>query len=266
MKKLKIGVSFFVLVGVCLLTHKFILLINYLSALILHELAHLFVAKNKGYSLKQIRLDIFGLSISLMEDVEQKDEFSVNIAGPLCNLIVCLMCFSFYYFFPASIQVLNLFCLSNFTLAIFNLLPIYPLDGGKIFKGIIKSDKLYNVLDKVIRWLFASIFIVLFLISCFKQVNFIFAIFALFFLTGHKNKLPTLSVFKFSRNSHLKIRFVKINENMNILTLVKCLKKTQYTIFYCNTLEKKFIDEEELIEISLNNQLTSKLKDIKFFT
>ena len=266
MKKLKIGVSFFALVIVCVITHKIVLLINYFSALIIHELAHLFVAKNKGYNLKQIRLDIFGLSIALKEDVEHKDEFAVNVAGPLCNLIMCLICCSLYYFFPITTKVLNEFCLSNFALAAFNFLPIYPLDGGKIFYGLIKSDKLYNVLDKIIRYSFVTVFAVLFVVSCFSNANFMLLVMVIFFLTSGKKRTPTFSIFKFSKKTQLKIRLVKIKEDMDILTLVKFLKKSTYTIFYCNTLSKKFIDEDEWIEISLSHKLNTKLKDVEIFT
>lgn len=266
MKKFKIGPSFLLLIVLCLTLKNFLLLINYFSALFLHELAHLFVAKSRGYNLKQMRLDIFGLSLNLKEEVDGKDAFAINISGPICNLLICLICFAFYYFVPSSVVVLNTFCLSNFALAIFNLLPIYPLDGGKIFRGLIQSDKVYKLLDKFIRYSFVVVFLILFICSCFNKVNILFAVMVVFFLTSKAKQEHTLSIFKFSKKSQQKVRILKVDENIDIFTLVKQLKKSTYTIFYCKNLNKKYLDEDELINLSLIYQLNTKLKDVKNLT
>ena len=123
---------------------------NYLLAIFLHEIAHLLVAERKGYSLKQIKLDAFGLAVDLNEKIDNEDQFVINIAGPICNLLLCILCLATYWLFPISFCFLNTFCFCNLVLAIFNLIPVYPLDGGKIFCGIIKSEKVYKILDSFI--------------------------------------------------------------------------------------------------------------------
>ncbi|MBQ8615437.1 MAG: hypothetical protein IJ415_02605, partial [Clostridia bacterium] len=133
MKKFKIGPSFFLLIVVCIMTKNIVLMLNYLLALFLHEIAHLWVAGKRGYSLRTIKLDMFGLAVDLNEKVDDKDQFAINIAGPVCNLFVCVLCLATYWLIPTSYIYLNTFCFSNLILAIFNLLPVYPLDGGKIF-------------------------------------------------------------------------------------------------------------------------------------
>ena len=155
MKKIRVGPSFLLLVLLGFLTGKFVLIFNYLCALILHELAHALVAVRAGYSLKLIKLDVFGLSIELNERIDDKDCFKINIAGPIFNLLLCVICMAMYWLIPSSYGYLNTFCFCNLVLAIFNLLPVYPLDGGKIFRGLIKSDKTYKVLDCVIRYFLA---------------------------------------------------------------------------------------------------------------
>ena len=143
MKKIRIGISFFLLILLCFAFNKLSLLINYLLALGFHEIAHLFVATWRGYSLKLIKLDMFGMSVELKEKIDNNDMFAINIVGPAVNLLLCLICFTLYYFIPKSLIVLNEFCLSNFVLAIFNLIPIYPLDGGKLVKGLVRDNKKY---------------------------------------------------------------------------------------------------------------------------
>ena len=142
MKKFKLGISFLLLILICFITGNVELIINYILALTLHELAHLFVAVKSGYSLKLIKLDMFGLSIDLNEMIDDRDNFKINIAGPVCNLLMVVCCMAFYWLIPTSYFYLNTFCFANLILAIFNLLPVYPLDGGKIFRGIIKNDKI----------------------------------------------------------------------------------------------------------------------------
>ena len=263
MKKIKIGTSFFLLILFCFLTNKFILMFNYILALVLHELAHLFVASNCGYSLKLIKLDIFGLSVELNETIDDKDGFKVNVAGPVFNLLLCLICVSSYWLFPTSFIYLNQFCFCNLILAVFNLLPIYPLDGGKIFRGIIKRDKTYRILDCLLRSLLAGISVFMFIGSCFKIPNLMFLLLAVFFIFSKGRKVPTMSIFKHHRNKHFdKVVILKVEETENLFNLIKQIKSHHYTIFYVPKLNK-YYDEDNVIELSLKFQLTTQLKDVE---
>lgn len=263
MKKFKVGASLLFLIVILIAFKNFLLLLNYFVALILHELAHLFVANLKGYKLKQVRLDIFGLSISLEDKILDKDSFAINIAGPLFNLILCLICMSLYWAVPSSYAYLNNFCFANFCLAVFNLLPIYPLDGGKIFHSFFKSEKTYRKTDLTIRIILSVLFGLLFVVSCFKTVNLFYLIMVFFFVTSMPKNTPTFSIFKTAKEKNFsKIVLIKVNEKCTILQLLKQIKRNQYTIFYCNSTKKHYLDEDNLINLSLSNPLTSSLKEI----
>lgn len=263
MKKFKVGTSFLLLILLCALSGKFVLMFNYILALSLHELAHLLVASNCGYTLKLIKLDLFGLSVELNETIEDKDNFKINVAGPVLNLFLCLVCVCFYWFIPISFVYLNQFCVCNLALAIFNLLPIYPLDGGKIFRGIIKSDKLYRVLDCIVRYSLASLSICLFVFSCLNIPNFMFLLIAFFFIISKGKHTPTMSIFKFKNNKSFdKVVILKISENEILFNMIKQIKSHHYTIFYIPKLNK-YIDEDSLIDLSLRNSLTTQIKDVK---
>lgn len=263
MKKLKIGPSFFLLIAICLLTKNIGLLLNYFLALFLHEMAHLWVAAKRGYSLKQIKLDIFGLAVELNEKIDDKDQFAINIAGPVCNLIICVLCMASYWLFPISYFYLNTFCFSSLVLAIFNLLPVYPLDGGKIFCGIIKSDKAYKILNCLIRLLLAGVFMFAFVVSCFGDANFLLLALSVFFISNKKERAPTMSIFKYRRNKHFnKVVIIKVDEQQTLFNLIKQIKSYHYTIFYIQELNK-FLDEDMVIEFSLNNSLETSVKDLE---
>ena len=263
MKKIKIGPSFLLLVLIGLLSNKIVLIINYLLALSFHELAHLWVAVKSGYSLRIAKLDVFGLSIELNETIDDKDSFKINVAGPIINLLLCVICMALYWLIPNSYFYLNTFCFANLILAIFNLLPVYPLDGGKIFRGIIKSDRIYKVLDCVIRYSFAVLFICAFVVSCFETPSLIMLIMAIFFLTSKGKQTPTMTIFKPRQNKHFdKVVILKVEETETLFNLIKQIKPYHYTIFYAPKLNKYF-DEDALIAYSLTNKLDVKLVDIK---
>lgn len=262
MKKIKIGPSFFLLITVCLLTKNLLLVTNYLLALFMHELAHLWVAGKRGYSLKRIKLDMFGLAVDLNEKIDDKDQFSINIAGPVCNLLLCVLCLATYWLIPISYIYLNTFCFANLILALFNLLPVYPLDGGKIFRGIVKSDKAYCVLDKIIRFSLASLSICAFIVSCFNFPNLLLLALALFFITSKADKTPTMSIFKYRQNKHFdKVVILKVEVTETLFNLLKQIKSHHYTIFYVPKLNKYF-DEDMVIDLSLKNSLITQILDL----
>lgn len=112
---------------------------------IIHEFGHVFVGIVLGMKLETIELMPYGLSISfklIPKDYNKKiakgnilevKKIFVALAGPLTNLIVI--------FFASKIKV-DIFSnilikYANLLIMIFNLLPIYPLDGGRILKGIL---------------------------------------------------------------------------------------------------------------------------------
>ena len=91
--KFKIGISYIVLVIVCLLCNQFLLLFNYTFALALHELAHYYVAKNKGYRVNSIKIDLLGMRLNISQNINKNDHFWIALAGPMVNFILC----RFYY-------------------------------------------------------------------------------------------------------------------------------------------------------------------------
>ena len=179
----------------------------------------------------------------------------------MCNLLLCLICTSIFWLFPKTYMYLSTFCVANFTLAVFNLLPVYPLDGGKIFSSLITSNKVYSILDKLLRIVLSSIFVIMFIYSCFNNINFILLVMAVFFLTSRKKRQPMFSLFKHKNMKSQKCKLIKISYNTTILELLKMIRSSHYTIFYLGG-KVKFLDEDEIISVSTKHSLTTKLHDI----
>lgn len=261
MKKLKIGLSFWLIIAFCAITNSIVLLMNYLLALFLHELAHLFVAIKKGYTLNKIKLDLFGLSLDLDEPIMDKDNFAINIAGSMFNLFMCIVCLAFYSIIPSSYLYLNTFYFSNLMLAIFNLLPVYPLDGGKIFRSLIKNNKTFKIVDTVVRVSLAIGSIILFIKFRHVTNSVIFLILALFFLMS-TNRTYSLSIFKFKQQKSFdKVLIYKVDKHMNLFQMIKKIKPNNYTIFYISKTHK-YIDEDELISLATRYPLNTNCEEL----
>lgn len=263
MKKFKFSISFFMLIAICILTQKFLLLINYFCALALHELAHIFVALKRGYKVKYVKLSMLGLSVELDNQIDSKDAFAINIAGPACNLILCVLCLASYSIFPASFAMLNTFCVCNLVLAFFNLLPIYPLDGGKIFQSIFKTKKAYLIADLIVRLLLTITFAIMFICSIFAETNWLYLLFAVFFILQTPKHSPNFSLFKSKTNhKYEKVVMLKIDESQNLFSLLKLINNKNYTIFYCPTTHQKYIDEDSVVNFALKFPLDTSIKNI----
>ena len=100
-----------------------------------HELAHAFASARLGYKLNSIYLMPYGAVIDGdLTDVSLTDEIQVAIAGPLCNLFTALGFASLWWFYPISYAYTDTACFLSLSVALVNLLPAYPLDGGRILK------------------------------------------------------------------------------------------------------------------------------------
>ncbi|PNW43834.1 UNVERIFIED_CONTAM: zinc metalloprotease [Euhalothece sp. KZN 001] len=111
------------------------------SSVLAHELGHSFVAIKQGITVNSITLFIFGGLASLEEDSKTPGEaFSVAIAGPVVSLIL----FGVFTFLEVSLPlsqplsaVVGLLATVNLILALFNMIPGLPLDGGNVLKSIV---------------------------------------------------------------------------------------------------------------------------------
>ena len=131
---------------------------------LIHELGHLLAGLLMGMKPEKIELMPFGVSISFKIKVEEYNKkikkgnmleikkILVALAGPLTNFIIIIIASNINIdLFKALIIIYT-----NFLIMIFNLLPIYPLDGGRILKGILhinfgikKSEFYTNIISKI---------------------------------------------------------------------------------------------------------------------
>lgn len=113
----------------------------FLSVLI-HEMAHAYVANLLGWRVFGIKVDLFTGSAAVDTNIPEKDSIPVVAAGPLSNLLFAIIVLLVTSFVgsdinPIVFKFLNDLFVVNLILFIFNLLPIYPMDGGRIVKDFL---------------------------------------------------------------------------------------------------------------------------------
>ena len=114
----------------------------FFASVVAHELAHSLVGRANGIPIKSITLFIFGgVAQMTREATSPGAEFKMAAAGPACSLVIgCL--FGLLWFFtpgmaePVAIMVQWLAYI-NVALAIFNFIPGFPLDGGRVFRSLL---------------------------------------------------------------------------------------------------------------------------------
>jgi len=113
----------------------------FLASVLAHELSHTAVAQRYGVPVNRIRLMIFGGAAEIDEDaMSPTTELAVAIVGPLTSGVIGVVFVAFGVVVggdPAIGGSLRFVGLANLALAVFNLLPGLPLDGGRVLRALI---------------------------------------------------------------------------------------------------------------------------------
>jgi len=116
----------------------------FFASLLAHELSHSIVARRKGIEVEGITLFIFGgVARTKSEAKTPGDEFLIAGVGPLASVLIGLLLWLLAELSQraglgqAVVGVLDYVAALNVVLAVFNLLPGFPLDGGRVFRSIV---------------------------------------------------------------------------------------------------------------------------------
>ncbi|MBS4535863.1 hypothetical protein GOQ29_09575 [Clostridium sp. D2Q-14] len=106
--------------------------------LLIHEISHLIIALINKVKVKEINIFHFGAMIKFEYNlgIDPIKEIIISLAGPMTNLILLILSYILIYIYPES-QIIDFFIEINALLFTINILPILPLDGGRIIRGIL---------------------------------------------------------------------------------------------------------------------------------
>lgn len=231
------------------------------------------MAKKLGYKLNSFFIAPYGVCLSYKESTfEQKDEILIAFAGPFVNFIICIICVSLWWIFPLTYNFTYEIVFQSIMLGLFNLLPCYPLDGGRIFVGII--SKFYPRVKAVkvtmfINVIVAFILFVLFIISCFYNFNPSLCFCGVFLILGlfdskEECRYQPIALYKKKTKNFSKPLFYTVDGKIELLQLLKKVELNRFTIFIIKSSDGrvKFIDEEKIKDLSIKYPLNITMDEI----
>ena len=191
--QIKVNLQIFLFIIIFALTHQIKIYAWVMLFAFIHELGHMIAGLLLKLKPKSLSLMPFGISITfetyVYKKLMEKKKIVLAIAGPLTNFLIAIL-----------MGVLNIdqnlkeiIIYSNILIGIFNMLPLYPLDGGRILKGIIKIKTSKEKADRIINKISNVIIIILTVVSSiailyFKNLAILFVIMYLWLIVIKENR------------------------------------------------------------------------------
>jgi stage IV sporulation protein FB len=138
-----------------IITGYFIELLTLFSIVFIHELGHVAMAKRFGWRVKEVQLLPFG-GVAVVEDsgnIPARQEIWVALAGPIQNAWMAGFALVMMQFSGSDTLWWGYFLQANVMIGLFNMLPILPLDGGKVWVSLLSFRLCYYKTLHICAWL-----------------------------------------------------------------------------------------------------------------
>ncbi|MGE8206088.1 M50 family metallopeptidase [Heyndrickxia sp. NPDC080065] len=228
LRKIHIHPLFWIVVGIAVLTARFQDLIILFSIIFVHEMGHGAMAHFFSWKIKKISILPFGGVAEMDEHGNRplKEELLVIAAGPIQHVWLSALMYLLFKVNLVSLSFFEMFMSYNMMILVFNLLPIWPLDGGKFLHILFSVNKpflesvrvslissfifliVFHLLSIIISpfnlniWI-VVIYLYLSLWAEWKQMNFVFMRFLLERYYGRKMVFERLRPLKVNGDDYL---------------------------------------------------------------
>ncbi len=206
-------------------------------AAIEHECAHALVARRMGYRLNQIVLMPYGAVIKGdLKGISPKQEIAVCVAGPLVNAVTALFFVALWWLYPECYPYTEEAANISLSLFLVNLLPAYPLDGGRILRLALRplGEGKARRICTAVTLVAAGVLLGGFGYSCARAPNFSLLMFPLFLVAGCFGK-EEYSRITFSREKSfsrgVEERRVALSAQKSVGYALRFLREDKYTTF-----------------------------------
>lgn len=236
----------------------------YFVALCMHEYSHYFVSKRLGYMLNNLSFLPYGAKLKGNTNYKNTShEIMVALGGPFCNLLIAGFIIALWWIKPITYAYTYEFVWANLVIGIFNLLPLFPLDGGQVFLNIFKTSKTKKIAYKIMQILgviVSVLFLCMFVYSAFEKINFSFIFIAIFMFTlsiipYNVDYLSSIQNIDFKLDSYAECKTYIVSVDTNFLQLVKIINANYY--YYFNFVDKNFKTIKTLTEKEILNYINN---------
>ncbi len=244
--------------------------VSIFASIALHEFGHAIVAQALGAKVKGITLMMLG-GVSEIEQIPNEhpyDEFKLAIVGPLVSLAIAAILYEIRIQALSTPLIFFSYWLgtANLVLGVFNLIPAFPMDGGRAlrsilsaYQGKIKATQTSTQISKGFAWIFALWGILTF--------NLLLMLIAFFVYNAAKNEASyflTQSLVTQLRVIDAITYVEPVNENATIRDTAALMLKTRNNVLPVQTVigQSAIIHLSELKQISQNFWPLTQIKDI----
>ena len=252
----------FLLLGVyyCFIGELPLFLLSALVAL-QHECAHAFAAAKLGYRLDRVVLMPYGAVIDGdLSGISFKDEIFVAVWGPLCNLVTAAGFAALWWIYPTAYAFTDTACYVSLAVALVNLIPAYPLDGGRVLRAALAMHFDEKKVNRICRGITLGLLAAFVTLCVRKTPNFTLLAFSLFLAVGAfgnpKNDDAKYRKINFSSKAAFRrgveIRRVAVEETCSLKRAVGFIEQGRYLILDVYDQRENYLGEirqDELAEI-----------------
>ncbi|MCB2288730.1 M50 family metallopeptidase [Clostridium sp. CS001] len=211
----------------------------------IHELMHYLTARILGFSGFDIEILPIGavLKVKDLDEASPKEDIIISLSGPLLNLLLAVI---FYVLFIAFHRdYLSLICNSNLAIGIFNLIPAFPLDGGRVLRDILSIKTIYKRANEIsikVSMVIGSILMFIYFVSvASNKNNFNLGLISIFILISsikEKEGIVYLIMgyiikkkYKFIKRGYIENKSISVFCDMDLLEALGIIDKNRYNLF-----------------------------------
>ncbi len=255
LSKFKIHPLFWVVIAIGVMTAHFKELLLLFGIVLVHELGHAFAAAYYRWRIKHIQLLPFGGVVEMEEHGNKplKEEMAVILAGPLQHIWMISVSYLLFKNGWINEEWYHLLLWNNITILAFNLLPIWPLDGGKIVLNLLSNWLPFLQAHRFMLYISGVVFIIavsigmaantanitMWMIVCFlavsmylewKQRQYTFIRFLLERYHGKKREISKLTPIVVEAEDPLYSIFTQFRRGYKHSIIIQGKERSQYTL------------------------------------
>ncbi len=266
--KIKIHPLFLLVMLLCAVFGGLTNILLCLMTALLHECGHIFYAARNGFTCSEVKIMPYGASaVYDIEGIRAGEELKLALAGPFVNAYICVFLAGLWWFFPESYAYTDTVMRANIAMLTVNLLPAYPLDGGRALRCVMRkffTERTSVIMIKVIAALCAAGLIAAFF---FTGYNLSLAVLAIFLVLSIFEKAPQTRLINFSSQCRLKrgveVKYILCDENVTFLQAFKLLEDKRYIVLQLmrDGAVADEITQDELYEAALCHSVYDRVFD-----